>query len=77
MKERRKLHSCCRLIEQLLCQLTKVTGLVYSDHIEININYIDISRLQLIRIGNSIDAIRPIISVLSGFEQYYRQKSDS
>jgi hypothetical protein len=65
------------IIKQMLCQLTKILGLVSQEHPKFGIIYINISILIIVHKGHGVDAIYPIINVFPGFGHLYRQKSDS
>jgi len=61
----------------MLCQLTKILGLICPEHPKFRIIYINISNLIVVYKGQGVDAIYPIINVFPGFGHLYRQKSDS
>jgi hypothetical protein len=68
MKERRKLHSVCSLIKQMLCQLIKLmfSGMprpVCLAKIKFNIN-----SLNMLNCFNPLGQIYPLLAALPGFD---------
>ena len=77
MKERRKLHSICYYIKQMLCHVIKPGRRFLVWDSAININNININMLNWIYFCDINDELKPVIKALPVFDQHYRQKSDS